>query len=237
MIKATFDRSARTAAGTGATQYDAGQKIALYGIPQTLEGTAEVQFAYAGDAKAETRNATYDKTLGAWVASVPNKYLTRSRAVNAYLYVRADSETGRTVYTAVFTPTARAAPSDEVTEDETNAWGELVGQITEKLAEMDTAIGRANTAASSVGSVLEEAEGWESRLAQAESDASTAKNTATAAQNTANAAIPKVGGATQGDIPTFNASGALADSGVKMSSFTRAKMTLSGTTLTITTVN
>ena len=70
-----------------------------------------------------------------------------------------------------------------------------------------------------------------SRAARAAQDA------ASAAQTTANAAIPKVGGATQGDIPTFNASGALADSGVKMSSFTRAKMTLSGTTLTITTVS
>ena len=67
--------------------------------------------------------------------------------------------------------------------------------------------------------------------------ASAAQTTANAAKTTANAAIPKVGGATQGDIPTFNASGALADSGVKMSSFTRAKMTLSGTTLTITTVS
>lgn len=74
-------------------------------------------------------------------------------------------------------------------------------------------------------------------ISKAKSAASAAQTTANTAKTTANAAIPKVGGATQGDIPTFNASGALADSGVKMSSFTRAKMTLSGTTLTITTVN
>ena len=55
-------------------------------------------------------------------------------------------------------------------------------------------------------------------------------------QQAADAAIPAVGGATEGDIATFSASGTLADSGVKMSSFTRARMTLSGTTLTITTV-
>lgn len=77
----------------------------------------------------------------------------------------------------------------------------------------------------------------QSDLETVQSTAGAAQTTANAAQNTASAAIPKVGGATQGDIPTFNASGALADSGVKMSSFTRAKMTLSGTTLTITTVN
>ena len=52
-----------------------------------------------------------------------------------------------------------------------------------------------------------------------------------------NNTIPKVGGATQGHIPTFNASGALSDSGVSMAGFTRARMTLSGTTLTITTVS
>lgn len=67
--------------------------------------------------------------------------------------------------------------------------------------------------------------------------ANEAKTAATTAQATANAAIPKVGGATQGNIPTFNASGALSDSGVSMAGFTRARMTLSGTTLTITTVS
>lgn len=73
-------------------------------------------------------------------------------------------------------------------------------------------------------------------IGEAKSAANAAQTTATAAQNTASAAIPKVGGATQGDIPTFNASGALSDSGVSMAGFTRARMTLNGTTLTITTV-
>ena len=56
-------------------------------------------------------------------------------------------------------------------------------------------------------------------------------------QQAADAAIPSVGGAAEGHIPTFNASGALSDSGVSMAGFTRARMTLSGTTLTITTVS
>lgn len=50
-------------------------------------------------------------------------------------------------------------------------------------------------------------------------------------------AIPAVTGATEGHIPTFNASGILASSGVAMSGFDRCKFTLSGTTLTITTVS
>lgn len=58
-----------------------------------------------------------------------------------------------------------------------------------------------------------------------------------AVKKTADAAIPAVTGAAEGHIPVFDDEGNLASSGVPMSGFTRAKMTLSGTTLTITTVS
>lgn len=48
------------------------------------------------------------------------------------------------------------------------------------------------------------------------------------------AAVP---GAEEGNLPTFDANGGLADSGVNAAKVTFAKMTLSGTTLTITTVS
>lgn len=50
---------------------------------------------------------------------------------------------------------------------------------------------------------------------------------------------PKIGvnGAQEGDVPVFNANGDIVSSGKSFWDFTRAKMTLSGTTLTITTVN
>lgn len=80
--------------------------------------------------------------------------------------------------------------------------------------------------------------------------ANEAKQAASAAQSTANTGvtnaasalaeaqkrIPTVSGAAAGDVPVFNASGNLVSSGKSFSDFTQAKMMLSGTTLTITTV-
>jgi len=77
-----------------------------------------------------------------------------------------------------------------------------------------------------------------------------AKQAASAAQSTANTGvanaasalaeaqkrIPSVAGAVSGDVPVFNSNGNLVSSGKSFSDFTQAKMTLSGTTLTITTV-
>lgn len=57
------------------------------------------------------------------------------------------------------------------------------------------------------------------------------------AYDKANAAIPAVAGATEGDIPSFDANGNLASSGIAMSDFHRCTFSLSGTTLTITTVS
>lgn len=50
-------------------------------------------------------------------------------------------------------------------------------------------------------------------------------------------AIPKVAGAAEGAIPTFDAGGTLASSGVTMASFDRCTFSLSGGVLTITTVS
>ena len=49
-------------------------------------------------------------------------------------------------------------------------------------------------------------------------------------------AIPTVPGAAEGAVPTFDQNGKLASSGIAMSGFHRCKFSLSGTTLTITTV-
>jgi len=80
--------------------------------------------------------------------------------------------------------------------------------------------------------------------------ANEAKQAAAAAQSTANTGvanaasalaeaqkrIPSVSGAVSGDVPVFNSNGNLVSSGKSFSDFTQAKMTLSGTTLTITTI-
>lgn len=192
MIQATYDKNTNSAAATGAVQYDVGQDIYLYGLPEQISGTLEMQFAYAGDAKSEGRIAEYDAKKKAWKARVPNRYLTRARAVNVYLYQTENEETAGTIYTAVFTPAGRSAPSGEVTPDETSQWGELVGQVTAKMAEMDTAIGRANEAAADVRTEIEAFEtvkaGWEARLQEAEETAQHAGETAQSAEKTANSA-------------------------------------------------
>ena len=189
MIQATYDKNTKSAPATGAVQYDAGQEIYLYGLPESLSGTLEMQFAYAGDAKAEGRMAEYDAAKKAWKARVPNKYLTRARAVNVYLYQTLDQETAGTIYTAVFTPLGRSAPGGEVTPDEISQWGELVGQFTAKMAEMDAAIGHANEAAANVRIELEgfgaEKAEWEARLQSAEETAKSASDTAKDAKETA----------------------------------------------------
>lgn len=97
-------------------------------------------------------------------------------------------------------------------------------------------------------------DGIEKGVADAKSAADAAKSAqdaANAAQNTADQGvsdaaaamqeagkkIPTVSGATDGHVPVFDASGNLKSSGKRFDNFTRAKMTLSGTTLTITTVD
>lgn len=219
MIQATYEKNTNSAAATGAVQYDAGQDIYLYGLPESLSGTLEMQFAYAGDAKAEGRVAEYDAAKKAWKARVPNKYLTRARAVNVYLYQTLDEETAGTIYTAVFTPLGRSAPGGEVTPEEISQWGELVGQITAKMAEMDAAIGRANEAAANVQTALEgfgaEKAAWEARLQSAEetaqsaiSAAQEAKQTAASASETAQSAEQTANRASEAAVNAANAAAA-----------------------------
>lgn len=71
----------------------------------------------------------------------------------------------------------------------------------------------------------------------AQKTANSAADTADSALAEAESRIPAVSGATEGHIPVFDDEGNLASSGVAMSGFHRAKFSLSGTTLTITTVS
>ena len=72
--------------------------------------------------------------------------------------------------------------------------------------------------------------------AAAQTTANTGVSNAASALEEAKKKIPTVSGATEGHIPVFDADGNIKSSGVAMSGFDRAKFSLSGTTLTITTV-
>lgn len=198
-MKAVFEKGSVTAQASGAWQYDAGLKLYMHGIPKDVTGTIEVQFAYAGDAKTGSQIAQWDAKEKAWVATVPAKYTQRSRAVNVYVYVTEGTETAKTLYTAVFTPKARPAPGEEVTEDEKSAWGELVGEVNVKLAEMGEAESRANDAARTVTEKLAELTvkeaDWDARMEAAEKTAQEAGAAAEAASLSAAQAETAAGSA------------------------------------------
>ncbi len=194
MIAASFDaQRSREAAISGTYQYDTGQRIRMYGLPNpdefsemddSLSGdgvTVEVQFSFMQDAQSEPRLAQYDEENDCWTAEIPDIYLTRAEPVFVYVYVMygADETHSRskTMYTGSFTPIARPAPSTAVTPDQKNAWDALVGEVNLTLSEMNTAISGANAAAA----------GAKEAAAQAGSAAQSASSAAAAASAQADA--------------------------------------------------
>ena len=162
MIEASFDW-ARSAAVSGAYQYDTGQRLRLHGLPSPdelalrddfLEGdtiSVQAQYAYAGDAATEARIAVWDEQTGVWTAGVPDAYMLRNEDVHVYIYVgygqTAESMRAKTMYEAVFRPISRPAPGTSVTPDQTNAWDALVQEVNLALARTNTAASNANAAA------------------------------------------------------------------------------------------
>ena len=164
MIEASFEQGrGRSAAVSGAYQYDTGQRLRMYGLPgpdelaqrdELLSGelvAVQAQFGFAGDSQTETRLAQYDEASGAWVAAIPDTYMTQSRDVHVYVYVSygqtEEASRAKTCYEAVFRPISRPAPGDAVTPDQVNAWDALVQEINLTLATVNTAISGANAAA------------------------------------------------------------------------------------------
>ena len=203
MLEAHFDpQVSRSADVTGATQYDSGQRLRIYGLPtpqelldadELLSGetvSVQVQFAYKGDSQSETRLAGYDEQAGCYLCDVPNAYLTRASEVQAYVYVGygadADGKTrSKTMYTATFRPEGRAAPSDSVTTEQLNAWDALVAEVNMAISDAVSATSRANGAAASADNAATSAS---SAATSASSAATSANNAATSAGSAATSA-------------------------------------------------
>jgi len=175
MIEASFENAnARSAAVSGAYQYDAGQRIRMHGLPSPeelankddcLSGdrvTVQAQYAYAGDGRTEMRLATYDADTETWTAAVPDAYLTRSEDVHVYVYVgygqTEESMRAKTCYEAVFRPVGRPAPDTEVSPDQINAWDALVQEVNMTIAGANAAASEAGAAAIRAGEMAEAAE-------------------------------------------------------------------------------
>lgn len=264
MLEANFSpETSRGASVTGAVQYDSGQRLRLRGLPtpqelavedELLSGdsvSVQVQFAYRGDSQSEPRPAGYDAAEGCWVCEVPDAYLTRASEVQVYVYVGygadEDGKTrSKTMYTATFRPEGRPAPNDSVTPDQKNAWDALVAEVNLALSNVATATSGANAAAQTAQNAAD-------NIGTAASDATAAAKAANEAAARLNGMNPvrsvngfapdangavdvKVSGAGDGQVAVFDASGKLVTSGRSFWAFTRATMSLSGTTLTITTV-
>lgn len=162
MICAEFDRT-KSAAVSGVYQYDTGQRLMMRGLPspaelagedELLSGdlvTVQAQFSYAGDSQAEMRLAIWDEEKQAWMASVPDEYMTRSKDVHVYVYLYygadAAGERAETAYEATFRPIGRPAPSGVVTESQLAQWTALKAEIEIALTRVETAASGAQEAA------------------------------------------------------------------------------------------
>lgn len=94
----------------------------------------------------------------------------------------------------------------------------------------------AKSASDAANAAQSAADTAQSTANDAKSTASKGVEDASAAMAEAKKKIPTVNGATEGHVPVFDGSGNLKSSGKRFDNFTRATMSLSGTTLTITTV-
>lgn len=144
-----------TAAICGAHQYDTGQRLILHGVPSPQElGEADdflsgdlvsvqVQYGYTGEAQTQMRLAEWNETRGAWMAAIPDSYLTRHEAVQVYVCVGygSDGEESRskTMYTGVFLPMSRPAPDGTVTDEQAERWKTLEAEVNLVLAEEEAA--------------------------------------------------------------------------------------------------
>ncbi len=165
MIEASFERCGRQAAVSGAYQYDTGQRLRMHGLPgpdelldrdELLSGeavTVQVQFAYEGDSQTEPRLAEWDEGRGAWIAAIPDDYLTRSENVRVYVevYYGEDDTGGRTktMYEGVFRPISRPASFGTVTQEQLEAWAAMEAEIELSLVSAQTAMQNAHDRAQS----------------------------------------------------------------------------------------
>lgn len=183
MIEASFEGTTqRSAAVSGAYQYDTGQRLRMHGLPSPQElaerddflsgdvVTVQAQYAYAGDSQTEMRLALYDEATGTWTAAVPDAYLTQHADVFVYVYVGyGQTEEGmraKTCYEAVFRPESRPAPGTEVTAAQKNAWDALMQEVNLAIADVNTAASNANAQAA----VAKEAAEWAQSSAQKTDD-------------------------------------------------------------------
>lgn len=171
MIEASFSRSSRMAAVSGVYQYDTGQRLRMHGLPSPdellagddlLSGTevaVQVHYGYADDNQTDMRLAQWRENDSCWVVDIPDEYLMRIDPVNVYVYVDyGENDYGnraRTMYSGVFSPISRPAPSNIASEEMLDAWAELKVEVNLVLS---NAASSGENASNSIASALAAAE-------------------------------------------------------------------------------
>ena len=176
MIEASFERGTeRSAAVSGAYQYDTGQRLRMHGLPSPeelaarddfLSGdmvTMQVHFGLKGDSQTQARLALWDEESGCWLTMIPDEYLQTAESVYAYIYVSYgldDAGNGRTktMYELVFRPISRPAPNNVATSEQWEAWAV-------KIEEMEMAIDALQSAQETALSAADKAQADEAALA------------------------------------------------------------------------
>jgi len=190
LIEASFDKG-RSAAVSGAYQYDTGQRLRMHGLPtpaelaledESLSGgqvTMQVHFGLKGDSQTQARLALWNEDTGCWLTSIPDEYLQQAESVYAYVYVSyGQDEAGngrtKTMYTLMFRPIARPAPNNVATSEQWEAWAN-------KQEEMDLTLETVSTAEKHAMAAQEAAQEAELTALEAQEeaqDAATAANEA-----------------------------------------------------------
>lgn len=182
MIEASFDRSGhRSAAVSGAYQYDTGQRLRMHGLPspkelagedEFLSGeivTMQVHFGMKGDTQTQARLALWEEESRCWLTMIPDEYLLTAESVYAYIYVsygldEAGNGRTKTMYELVFRPIGRPAPNNVATSEQWEAWATKKEEMQLTIDALESA---AENAQGAVGGAQEAAQAAENAALQA----------------------------------------------------------------------
>lgn len=209
-------------------QWDVNQVLEIRGL--SLPVTPQIHFTNELMSAAIVRQSNMNAS-GVITVDIPNSLLQKPYKITVYVCIY-ENRTFESRHAIVIPMKARTRPADYTLSDndgEVYSFLELENRISimeNKVANTTTQLDKAKQSLSEAVTACEEATEKTGDLSE----------TVNSLSETVDSKMPNVSGATEGNIPVFDDAGNVADSGVSMSGFTRAKMTLSGTTLTITTV-
>ena len=113
ILNINFEEGKIIAKVGGLWQWDKGQKIRVFGTGITQD--AEIHFSLMEKGGSSvTLTGTYDSSLDALIADIPDRYLGQDSLIDyklyAFIYVRSDESSAETIYKIIMTVKARPKP-------------------------------------------------------------------------------------------------------------------------------